>query len=90
MPSAAPIVYTSTARKGWDAFDRMVLGAVSHETVATFNDVVCALPAGLDLRLIRESLAWLDGQGLISQTTAIVNGTITRTFTMHHSHRKAA
>lgn len=58
-PSAAPLA-------GWSDFDDLVLSAASTVGSSRFGDIVLALPQGLHLRLIRESLDWLARTGRLA------------------------
>lgn len=54
-----PITYTSStpnARRGWDAFDRMVEWAASASPSGTFGEVVERLPEGIHFPLISDAL----------------------------------
>lgn len=56
---------TRDQRRGWDAFDRMVLWAVSNRPRQAFEDITRLLPAGVADHLIREALDTAVRDGLV-------------------------
>lgn len=65
------LVYSASASyphtRGWGAFDRMVLWAVSQGTGRSFDEIVQLVPDGVLLYLVRRALESLTEEGLVVQ-----------------------
>lgn len=80
------LAYSSDAvsrahRRGWGAFDAMVLWAASQQPAATFGDVIRLLPDGVHLRQVSIALRGLVAAGLLDQGRMVADGQITVTYT---------
>lgn len=68
------LVYSTSASwphtRGWDAFDRLVLWAVAARPAQCFDDVVQLVPDGVLFYLVRRSLQFLAGAGLVVRRRA--------------------
>lgn len=59
-------------RRGWDAFDAMVLWAVAQRPRQTFDEIAALLPAGVSYHLIHNVLRLAEGGGLIVRVVASI------------------
>ncbi|MFG2001653.1 hypothetical protein ACGFNU_21125 [Spirillospora sp. NPDC048911] len=67
------LVYSTDVRgRGWDAFDAMVLWAVSQRH--TLSGIENILPAGISLHLIRKALDMAAAEGLLLR---VIGDTVT-------------
>jgi hypothetical protein len=64
------LAYTTATgtRRGWDAFDRLILRAVAAGARQTVDDIARRLPAGISFHLVHRALDDAVNDGLVIRT----------------------